>query len=336
MNLMITGGAGFIGSRFAELLITQEIPNKFSSITVVDNLTYSGNLANLDSVISTPQFYFHKVDICNQADVEAVIKERSIDVIANFAAESHVDRSIESSYEFLNTNVMGTQNLLDLSKKHDIKRYLQISTDEVYGSIPVGSWEENEPLKPNSPYSASKAGADLLVQAYGKTYGMNVGITRCCNNYGLRQFPEKIIPLFVSNLIDGKRVPIYGDGNQIREWIHVDDHCRGIFAVLENGKAVEIYNIAGTDEFPNIELARRIIAYFKKSEEEAFEFVADRKGHDMRYAIDDSKIRSELGYQPSVTFEEGIKLTIQWYLNNQEWINNIHNIALILSIPQGM
>ena len=319
MNLMITGGAGFIGSRFAELLVTQEIPNKFSSITVIDNLTYSGNLANLDSVISTPQFYFHKVDICNQADVEAVIKERSIDVIANFAAESHVDRSIESSYEFLNTNVMGTQNLLDLSKKHDIKRYLQISTDEVYGSIPVGSWEENEPLKPNSPYSASKAGADLLVQAYGKTYGMNVGITRCCNNYGLRQFPEKIIPLFVSNLIDGKRVPIYGDGNQIREWIHVDDHCRGIFAVLENGKAVEIYNIAGTDEFPNIELARRIIAYFKKSEEEAFEFVADRKGHDIRYSLTGNKIRKELGIEPKVNFDIGLKETIDWYVANESW-----------------
>jgi dTDP-glucose 4,6-dehydratase len=191
---MITGGAGFIGSRFAELLVSQEIPNEFSSITVVDNLTYSGNLSNLDSVISTPEFYFHKVDICNQAEVEAVIKERSIDVIANFAAESHVDRSIESSYEFLHTNVMGTQNLLDLAKKHGIRRYLQVSTDEVYGAIPTGSWEEDEPLKPNSPYSASKAGADLLALAYGKTYGMNVGITRCCNNYGLRQFPEKIIP----------------------------------------------------------------------------------------------------------------------------------------------
>jgi dTDP-glucose 4,6-dehydratase len=319
MNLMITGGAGFIGSRFAELLVTQEIPNKFSSITVIDNLTYSGNLANLDSVISAPQFYFHKVDICNQADVEAVIKERSIDVIANFAAESHVDRSIESSYEFLNTNVMGTQNLLDLSKKHDIKRYLQISTDEVYGSIPEGSWEENEPLKPNSPYSASKAAADLLVQAYGKTYGMNVGITRCCNNYGLRQFPEKIIPLFVSNLIDGMRVPIYGDGNQIREWIHVDDHCRGIFAVLENGKAGEIYNIAGTDEFPNIELARRIIAYFKKSEEEAFEFVADRKGHDIRYSLTGNKIRKELGIEPKVNFDIGLKETIDWYVANESW-----------------
>ena len=319
MNLMITGGAGFIGSRFAELLVSQEIPNEFSSITVVDNLTYSGNLSNLDSVISTPEFYFHKVDICNQAEVEAVINKRSIDVIANFAAESHVDRSIESSYEFLHTNVMGTQNLLDLAKKHGIKRYLQVSTDEVYGAIPTGSWEEDEPLKPNSPYSASKAGADLLVLAYGKTYSMNVGITRCCNNYGLRQFPEKIIPLFVSNLIDGKRVPIYGDGNQIREWIHVDDHCRGVFAALKKGKPGEIYNIAGTDEFRNIELAKKIISYFGKSEAEAFEFVADRKGHDIRYSLTGNKSRTELGVEPKISFESGLRETIEWYVANESW-----------------
>ena len=316
---MITGGAGFIGSRFAELLVSQEIPNQFSSITVVDNLTYSGNLSNLDSVISTPEFYFHKVDICNQVEVETVIKERSIDVITNFAAESHVDRSIESSYEFLQTNVMGTQNLLDLVKKHGVKRYLQVSTDEVYGSIPTGSWEEDEPLKPNSPYSASKAGADLLVLAYGKTYGIHVGITRCCNNYGLRQFPEKIIPLFVSNLIDGKRLPIYGDGNQIREWIHVDDHCRGVFTVLQNGKPGEIYNIAGTDEFQNIELAKKIISYFGKSEAEAFEFVADRKGHDIRYSLTGNKSRTELGVEPKISFESGLRETIEWYVANEAW-----------------
>jgi len=319
MNLLITGGAGFIGSRFAELLVFQEILNQYSSISVVDNLTYSGNLSNLDAVISKPQFYFHKADICNKAEIEAIIEQRSIDVIANFAAESHVDRSIESAFEFLNTNVMGTQNLLDLAKKHGITRYLQVSTDEVYGSIPAGSWEEEEPLKPNSPYSASKAGADLLVTAYGKTYGMNVGITRCCNNYGLRQYPEKIIPLFVSNLIDGKRVPIYGDGNQIREWIHVDDHCRGVFAVLENGKPGEVYNIAGTDEFRNIELARKIISYFGKSELEACEFVADRKGHDIRYSLTGNKIRQQLGFKPKVSFEIGLRETIDWYVANESW-----------------
>jgi dTDP-glucose 4,6-dehydratase len=300
-------------------LVTQEIQNKFESITVIDNLTYSGNLANLASVISTPQFYFYKVDICNKDEIDSVLNERSIDVIVNFAAESHVDRSIESSYEFLQTNVMGTQNLLDLGKKHGVSRYLQVSTDEVYGSIPIGSWEEDEPLKPNSPYSASKAGADLLVQSYGKTYGMNVGITRCCNNYGLRQFPEKIIPLFVSNLIDGKRVPIYGDGKQIREWIHVDDHCRGVATALENGKPGEIYNIAGTDEFENIELARKIIAYFGKSEVDAFEFVADRKGHDIRYSLTGNKSRRELGIEPRVDFETGLRETIDWYVSNESW-----------------
>ena len=319
MNLMITGGAGFIGSRFAEMLATKEIPNQYSSITVVDNLTYSGNLSNLDAVISTPEFYFHKADICNKTDIESIIEQRSINVIVNFAAESHVDRSIESAFEFLNTNVMGTQNLLDLAKKHGINRYLQVSTDEVYGSIPTGSWEEDEPLKPNSPYSASKAGADLLVLAYGKTYGMNVGITRCCNNYGLRQYPEKIIPLFVSNLIDGKRVPIYGNGNQIREWIHVDDHCRGVFAVLHNGNPGEVYNIAGTDEFQNIELARKIIAYFGKTEDEAFEFVADRKGHDIRYSLTGNKIRKELDIEPQIDFETGLKATIDWYVAHESW-----------------
>jgi dTDP-glucose 4,6-dehydratase len=319
MNLMITGGAGFIGSRFAELLVTQEIPNEFSSITVVDNLTYSGNLANLDLVISTPTFYFHKADICNQGEIEQVLKDRSIDVIANFAAESHVDRSIESSIEFLNTNVMGTQNLLDLAKKYGVARFLQVSTDEVYGAIHTGSWDEDEPLKPNSPYSASKAGADLLVLAYGRTYGMNVGITRCCNNYGLRQFPEKIIPLFVSNLIEGKRVPIYGDGKQIREWIHVDDHCRGVAAVLEGGKPGEVYNISGTDEFENISLARKIIAYFGKSEDDAFHFVADRKGHDFRYSLSGDKLRRELGVKPKVDFETGLRETIEWYVSNESW-----------------
>jgi dTDP-glucose 4,6-dehydratase len=319
MNLLITGGAGFIGSRFTELLVKQEIPNQFSSITVVDNLTYSGNLANLDSIISMPAFYFHEVDICNKVDMEAVLTDRSINMIVNFAAESHVDRSIESSFEFFHTNVMGTQNLLDLTKKHGVVRYLQVSTDEVYGSIPTGSWEEDEPLKPNSPYAASKAGADLLVLAFGKTYGINVGITRCCNNYGLRQFPEKIIPLFVSNLIDGKRVPIYGNGKQVREWIHVDDHCRGVAAVLKNGKPGEIYNIAGTDEFENIELARKIISYFGKTEEESFKFVEDRKGHDFRYSLTGNKIRRELGINPQINFEKGLCETIDWYVANESW-----------------
>lgn len=319
MNLMITGGAGFIGSRFTELLVSQRISHKYSSITVVDSLTYSGNLSNLDSVISSPKFHFHQIDICDKAGIEAIIRQRSIDEIVNFAAESHVDRSIESSYEFLNTNVMGTQNLLDSVKNYGIKRYLQVSTDEVYGSIPEGSWEEDEPLKPNSPYSASKAGADLLVRSYGKTYGLNVGITRCCNNYGLRQYPEKIIPLFISKIIDGEKLPIYGDGNHIREWIHVDDHCRGIFAVLVNGRSGEIYNIAGTVEMKNIDLARRILSYFKKTDEDAFEFVDDRKGHDIRYSLTGTKIRNELGFKPEIDFEKGLRETIAWYVSNESW-----------------
>jgi dTDP-glucose 4,6-dehydratase len=214
---------------------------------------------------------------------------------------------------------MGTQNLLDLAKKHGIKRYLQVSTDEVYGVIPRGSWEESEPLKPNSPYSASKAGADLLVLAYGTTYGMNVGITRCCNNYGLRQFPEKIIPLFVTNLIEGKRVPIYGDGNQVREWIHVDDHCRGIFIVLENGNPGEVYNIAGNDEFRNIEIAKKIITYFGKSYLKEIEFVADRKGHDFRYSLTGNKIRMKLGFEPKIDFQSGLIETIEWYEAHESW-----------------
>jgi dTDP-glucose 4,6-dehydratase len=212
---------------------------------------------------------------------------------------------------------------LDLARKHDVKRYLQISTDEVYGSIPEGSWEEDEPLKPNSPYSASKAGSDLLVLAYGKTYGMNVGITRCCNNYGLRQYPEKIIPLFISNLIAGKRLPIYGDGNQVREWIHVDDHCRGIATVLESGQPGEIYNLAGTNEFKNIDLARQIVAYFGKTEEETFSFVEDRKGHDFRYSLSGNKARTKLGFKPTTPFDSGLKETIDWYMNNTRWHKDV-------------
>ena len=315
MRVLITGGAGFIGSNFARMANTGFFP-EITSFAIFDKLTYSGNLNNL-SGIPLNRDNFIQGDICDQVLVNQIVER--FDAIINFAAESHVDRSIESSFEFLHTNVMGTQNLLDLAKKHGIKRYLQVSTDEVYGSIPAGSWEEDEPLKPNSPYSASKAGADLLVLAYGKTFGMNVGITRCCNNYGLRQFPEKIIPLFIANLIDGKRVPIYGDGNQIREWIHVDDHCRGIFAVLENGIPGEIYNIAGTDEFRNIELARKIIAYFGKSEAEAFEFVADRKGHDIRYSLTGNKSRIELGIETKIDFETGLRETIEWYVANESW-----------------
>ena len=319
MNLLITGGAGFIGSRFTEMLVTGLIPHSYASITVVDKLTYSGNLANLDSVISTPGLRFIEADICDTEIMTQVFRSSNIDVVANFAAESHVDRSIASSFEFLQTNVMGTQNLLDVSRQFGVNRYLQISTDEVYGAIAEGSWDEDEPLQPNSPYSASKAGADLLVLAYGKTHEMNIGITRCCNNYGLRQFPEKLIPLFVSNLIDGKQVPIYGDGKQIREWIHVDDHCRAVATVLQDGPAGEVYNIAGTDELENIEVARKIIEYFGKSELDTFKFVPDRKGHDIRYSLTGNKARIDLGIGPIIDFETGLKNTIEWYISNEKW-----------------
>lgn len=319
MNLLVTGGAGFIGSRFVELVLqNHELPN-LGSVTVVDKLTYSGNIVNLDAIRTHSRFYFQKADICDQAEIENLVNKRKIDTIVNFAAESHVDRSIESSFEFLHTNVMGTQNLLDVAKKFQISRYLQVSTDEVYGSISQGSWEEDESLKPNSPYSASKAGADLLVLAYGKTHGMNVGITRCCNNYGLRQFPEKIIPRFVSNLIDGKKVPIYGDGNQIREWIHVDDHCKGVLKALLDGKPGEVYNIAGKVELRNIDLARKIIKYFGRNDDECFEFVEDRKGHDYRYSLAGTKIKRDLKFEPKIEFENGLNETIEWYIKNESW-----------------
>lgn len=319
MNLLVTGGAGFIGSRFVELILNGSIPHAFSSITVVDKLTYSGNKSNLENVISNPNLEFIQADICDPISMKRIFRSSKIESVINFAAESHVDRSIESSFEFFQTNVIGTQNLLDISRQIEISRFLQISTDEVYGSIEEGSWDEDQPLKPNSPYSASKAGADLLVLAYGKTHELNIGITRCCNNYGLRQFPEKLIPLFISNLIDGKKLPIYGNGKQIREWIHVDDHCRAIAKVIQDGKSGEIYNIAGTVELENIEVARKIVSHFGKSEDETFNFVEDRKAHDIRYSLTGEKAKSQLGIEPKIDFQNGLTLTIEWYLENEKW-----------------
>jgi dTDP-glucose 4,6-dehydratase len=319
MNVLITGGAGFIGSRFAEMLVNEEIVNPFQSIVVVDKLTYSGNKANLDGIVRKPNFFFELADICDELAIDAIIKKHSITHIVNFAAESHVDRSIESSKTFYETNVMGTRSLLDLARSNSIVRYVQVSTDEVYGSITEGSWEENQPLDPSSPYSSSKAGADLMVLAYFKTHNMNVGITRCSNNYGIRQFPEKVIPRFITNLIQGKKIPIYGEGLQVREWIHVDEHCRGIYLVLENGKPGEIYNIGGETEMPNIELARRIIREFKLDEKDVFEFVADRKGHDFRYSLTGNKIKAELGFKSQTNFDEELTKLITWYKENQSW-----------------
>jgi len=319
MNLLVTGGAGFIGSRFVELLLNGTLDHPYSSISVVDKLTYSGNLSNLDSVILNPILRFIQADICDRDSMTSIFGDFGIEAVVNFAAESHVDRSIESSFEFLQTNVMGTQNLLEISRKFRVGRFLQISTDEVYGTISQGSWDENEPLRPNSPYSASKAGADLLVLAYGKTHYLNVGITRSCNNYGFRQFPEKLIPLFIANLIDGKKLPIYGEGKQIREWIHVDDHCRAIAKVLLEGEPGHTYNIAGTDELENIEIARRLITYFGKSEAETFKFVEDRKAHDFRYSLKGDKAKSDLNIMPTIEFQNGLESTIEWYIANEKW-----------------
>jgi dTDP-glucose 4,6-dehydratase len=319
MNVLVTGGAGFIGSRFAEMLVNNEIINPFHSIVVVDKLTYSGNKANLDGIKDNPKFAFEKADICDEAAINGILKKHAITHIVNFAAESHVDRSISSSQAFYETNVMGTRNLLDLARQHGVSRFIQVSTDEVYGSIAEGSWEETQPLDPSSPYSASKAAADLMVRAYFKTYGMNIGITRCSNNYGLRQFPEKVIPRFVTNLLDGKKVPIYGEGAQVREWIHVDDHCRGIYLVLQKGKPGDVYNIAGEVEMPNIDLARRLVNEFGQSEAESFEFVEDRKGHDFRYSLTGNKIKSELGFKSESNFDVEIPKLVNWYRDNRSW-----------------
>lgn len=319
MNLLITGGAGFIGSRFAEMLTSQEILNPFNQIVVIDKLTYSGNRANLQAIESNPKFAFEMLDICDEAGVRQALTKYQITHVVNFAAESHVDRSIESSEAFYQTNVMGTRNLLDLSRAHAVKRFIQVSTDEVYGSITEGSWEETQPLDPSSPYSASKAAADLLVMAYFKTHNMNVGITRCSNNFGIRQFPEKVIPRFITNLLEGKKIPIYGQGLQVREWIHVDDHCRGIYQVLDAGAPGEIYNIGGEIEMPNIDLARIIVDIFGVNEEDAFEFVEDRKGHDFRYSLTGNKIKRELRYKSQTDFQEEIVKLITWYKENRSW-----------------
>ncbi len=319
MNVLITGGAGFIGSRFAEMLVNEEIVNPFKKIVVVDKLTYSGNKSNLDGIITHPNFAFEQIDICDERAVSAVISKYQITHIVNFAAESHVDRSIESSKAFYETNVMGTLNLLDQARAAGVTRFVQVSTDEVYGSIVEGSWEEDQPLDPSSPYSASKAAADFLVLAYFKTHKMNVGITRCSNNYGIRQFPEKVIPRFITNLLDGRKIPIYGEGLQVREWIHVDDHCHGIYLVLEKGIPGDIYNIGGEVEMPNVELARRLISEFGFKEDEVFEFVEDRKGHDFRYSLTGNKIKRELGFKSLTNFDEEIVKLIEWYRENRSW-----------------
>ena len=315
MKLLVTGGAGFIGSNFIHYLL-EKYPGYY--IINYDKLTYAGNLENLVAIQESINYKFVQGDILNKELLEYVVTTSEVDVIVNFAAESHVDRSITNSSEFVITNVLGTQILLEVAKKHSL-RFIQISTDEVYGSLgPTGYFTEDTPLSPNSPYSASKASSDFLVRSYHETFGLNINITRCSNNYGPYQFPEKLIPLMIINAIKGKSLPVYGDGQNIRDWLHVKDHCSAIDLVIHKGKSGEVYNIGGHNERTNIVIVEHILETLGLSKK-LITFVPDRLGHDYRYAIDSSKIQSELGWKPIYSFEEGIKETISWYLKNADW-----------------
>jgi dTDP-glucose 4,6-dehydratase len=317
MKLLVTGGAGFIGSNFVRMALTDKFPDfNVEQLTVLDLLTYAGDEANLKPITSDKRYKFVKGDIRDLELAKKLIQD--VDQVVHFAAESHVDRSIEGGSEFVSTNVMGTQVLLDAARSTNIKRFVHVSTDEVYGSISEGSWPEDHPLLPNSPYSASKAGSDLLVRAYNRTHKLDTVITRCSNNYGQYQFPEKVMPLFITNIIEGKKVPLYGNGLNIRDWLHVDDHCRGIALALTKGRAGEVYNIGGGTELTNVELTHKILEAMGVGEE-FIQPVEDRKGHDLRYSVDISKINKELGYSPQVNFEEGLEQTIKWYKNNEVW-----------------
>jgi len=317
VKLFVTGGAGFIGSNFVRMALTGRLPGlEDAEITVFDALTYSGTLTNLEPVSDNPRYRFVHGDI---RDAEAVRKALpGHDAIVHFAAESHVDRSVNDSGIFVETNVLGTQCLLDAALALGIDRFVHVSTDEVYGSIDEGEWDEEEPLLPNSPYSASKAGSDLLVRSYHRTHGLNTSITRCSNNYGPYHFPEKVIPLFVTNLIDGLHVPLYGDGQNQRDWLHVDDHCRGIALVLQKGRAGEIYNIGGGTELSNRELTDMLLQATGR-DESFVDYVEDRKGHDRRYCVSIEKISSEIGYAPQVPFDQGLAAVVQWYRDHREW-----------------
>ena len=317
MRVLVTGGAGFIGSNFVRMAIEGRLPGlEGSQLTVLDALTYSGTLTNLESVKNSTQFSFIHGDIRDPATVKKAMEGQ--DAVVHFAAESHVDRSVNNSRIFVETNVLGTQTLLDQALMQKLKKFVHVSTDEVYGSIDSGSWSEEEPLLPNSPYSASKAASDLLVRSYHITHGLNTTITRCSNNYGSHHFPEKVIPLFVTNLLDGEKVPLYGDGMNIRDWLHVDDHCRGIALVLGGGRAGEVYNIGGGTELSNLELTNLLLTSTDR-DENYIEKVADRKGHDRRYSVSIDKISSELGYSPEIPFTQGLADVVQWYRDNRWW-----------------
>lgn len=323
MKLLVTGGAGFIGSNFI-LYMIQQHPDY--QIVNMDALTYAGNLENLKSVQYHPNYSFVKADIADKPSVDAIFQQ-GIDVVVNFAAESHVDRSILEAEIFVNTNVMGTQVLLDAAKKYGVTKFVQVSTDEVYGSLgETGLFSETTPLAPNSPYSASKAGGDLLVRAYHETFGLPVNITRCSNNYGPYQFPEKLIPLIISRALNDESLPVYGDGLNIRDWLYVEDHCSAIDLVIHQGKLGEVYNIGGNNERTNVHIVKTILNELGKPES-LITYVTDRPGHDRRYGIDPTKIMNELGWKPKHNFETGIKETIQWYLSNKEWWTRIQSGA---------
>ena len=319
-KILVTGGAGFIGANFVRMVL-DEHPD--SLVVNLDKLTYAGNLENLDGYLDRENHIFVKGDICDDVLVTNMMHDHDIDWVVNFAAESHVDRSIIGPKVFIDTNVSGTLTLLQAAREKQVEKFLQISTDEVYGSLGVdGKFIETTPLSPNSPYSASKASADHLVCAFGHTYGLPYNITRCSNNYGPYQFPEKLIPLMINNALHDKPLPVYGDGLNVRDWLFVYDHCTAVWAVLSKGKPGQIYNIGGCNEKPNIEVVKTILHHLNKPES-LITYVTDRLGHDRRYAIDASRIISELGWKPSGTFEQGIEKTIDWYLHNVTWLDHV-------------
>lgn len=323
MTVFVTGGAGFIGSNFVFYML-----DKYEDYRIVclDKLTYAGNLSTLKSVLDDPRFRFVRIDICNRTAVYKLFEEEHPEIVVNFAAESHVDRSIDNPEIFLKTNIIGTSVLMDACKKYGVQRFHQVSTDEVYGDLPLNRpdlfFTEKTPLSASSPYSSSKASADLLVFAYHRTYGLPVTVSRCSNNYGPYQFPEKLIPLMIANCLDNKPLPVYGQGINVRDWLYVEDHCKAIDLIIHKGKEGNVYNVGGHNEMRNIDIVKLICRELGKPES-LIQFVEDRKGHDQRYAIDPAKIHQELGWLPETAFENGIKATIQWYLNNTEWWQKI-------------
>lgn len=323
MNILVTGGAGFIGSNFVYYMLLKHPSYK---IVCLDALTYAGNLETLDKAFENPNFKFIKGDITDRNTIFDIFEKEQFDIVVNFAAESHVDRSIEDPGVFLRTNILGTQVLMDASRKYGVKRYHQVSTDEVYGDLPLERpdmfFTEETPIHTSSPYSASKAAADLLVQAYHRTFGLPATISRCSNNYGPYHFPEKLIPLMIANALNDKPLPVYGEGLNVRDWLYVEDHCRAIDMIIHDGKVGEVYNIGGHNEKTNIYIVKKILMLLGKPES-LITYVADRKGHDLRYAIDPTKIKTELGWEPETMFDDGIVKTVEWYLNHKEWWEKI-------------